>query len=140
MTTEPALVADCSAFLPLCFEDDVSRVADEMIAAISSRGALVPAIWWYELRNVLAVNERRGRIAPRDSDDFLRLLGQLPITVVFEERHTAALDLARRFALSAYDAAYLALAYSRGLPLVTLDRRLHEAAGRAGVELFDGER
>ncbi|MFO7763532.1 MAG: type II toxin-antitoxin system VapC family toxin [Wenzhouxiangellaceae bacterium] len=130
------LVADCSAFLPLCFEDESSNVADAMIGDIASRGALVPAIWWYEIRNVLVVNERRGRIETGQSDDFLNLLGRLPIVVVLDDDATGVVDLARRYRLTVYDAAYLALARSRGLPLVTLDRKLADAARGIGVELF----
>lgn len=130
------LVADCSAFLPLCFEDESSAVADAMIAEIASRGALVPAIWWYEIRNVLVVNERRGRIEAAQSDDFLRLLGQLPIVVVLDDDEIDAVGLARNFGLTVYDAAYLALAQSRQVPLVTLDRKLADAARGIGVELF----
>ncbi len=130
------LVADCSAFLPLCFEDESSTVADAMLVEIASKGALVPAIWWYEIRNVLVVNERRGRIETGQSDDFLNLLGRLPIVVVLDDDATGVVDLARRYRLTVYDAAYLALARSRGLPLVTLDRKLADAARGIGVELF----
>ena len=133
---EAALVADCSAFLPLCFEDESSPVADAMLAEIAAGGALVPAIWWYEMRNVLVVNERRGRIDVAQSDHFLHLLGQLPIAVVLDDDETGVLELARRSQLTIYDAAYLALAESRGLPLVTLDRKLAEAARTSGVRLF----
>jgi predicted nucleic acid-binding protein len=38
--------------------------------------------------------------------------------------------------LSAYDAAYLALALLEGLPLATLDRRLAEAARAEQVIVF----
>lgn len=130
------LVADCSAFIPLCFEDESSLLADAMIAEVAARGALVPGIWWYEIRNVLVVNERRGRIDASQTNDFLRLLGRLPITVMLDDDETGVIDLARRLRLTVYDAAYLALAQSRSLPLVTLDRALVDAAQTSGVELF----
>ncbi len=38
-------------------------------------------------------------------------------------------DLARETLLSAYDASYVYVARSRGMPLLTFDRRLQEAAG-----------
>jgi predicted nucleic acid-binding protein len=46
------------------------------------------------------------------------------------------LDLARRYSLSAYDAAYLELALRKGLPLATLDAQLGEAAQQAGVTVL----
>jgi len=44
-------------------------------------------------------------------------------------------EIARRLDLTAYDAAYLALAARRGLALATVDDRLGRACERAGVEL-----
>jgi predicted nucleic acid-binding protein len=46
------------------------------------------------------------------------------------------LNLARRYKLSAYDAAYLELALRKGLPLATLDADLEKAAKKAGVKRF----
>lgn len=43
------------------------------------------------------------------------------------------LQLARRYKLSAYDAAYLELALRTGLPLATLDADLTKASEAAGV-------
>lgn len=46
------------------------------------------------------------------------------------------LNLARRYELSAYDAAYLELALRSGLPMATLDHDLEKAAKKAGVKKF----
>jgi predicted nucleic acid-binding protein len=45
----------------------------------------------------------------------------------------AELTLARRFAISAYDAAYLELAFRKNLSLMTRDKRLGEAASNLGL-------
>ena len=75
---------------------------------------------------------------PADSERFLALLKALPIET--EETRsgglTRLLQLAREQRLSAYDAAYLAVAVRRGLPLATQDRALQEAAYRSGVAVF----
>lgn len=47
------------------------------------------------------------------------------------------LNLARRYKLSCYDAAYLELALRAGLPLATLDADLEKAAKKAGVKRFE---
>jgi len=44
-------------------------------------------------------------------------------------------EIARSLELTAYDAAYLALAARRGLALATVDDRLRRAAASSGVEL-----
>ena len=43
------------------------------------------------------------------------------------------LELARRYSLSAYDAAYLELALREGVALAILDVGLHNAATKAGI-------
>jgi predicted nucleic acid-binding protein len=66
-------------------------------------------------------------------------LGRLNIVI---DQTTAAhalgdtLNLARRYKLSAYDAAYLELALRMGLPLATLDAGLANAATTAGITTF----
>ena len=46
------------------------------------------------------------------------------------------MGLAERFALSAYDAAYLELAQRHRLPLATLDRDLRAAATALGLTVL----
>ena len=45
-------------------------------------------------------------------------------------------ELARRYNLSSYDAAYLELVMRHGLPIACQDGKLKEAALQAGVELL----
>lgn len=70
-----------------------------------------------------AMSEGRGRAS-------IEILQELPIT-----RHPVRLLLPRVWALrhnlTAYDAAYVALAEALGCPLVTLDRRLATVRGLA---------
>ena len=103
----------------------VPRVAEE--------GGVVPRIWWYELRNALLMNERRGRISPQQVSDTLD--DSLALGIAIDDAHDGSLlmELARQQALSVYDAAYLEVAFRRSLPLATLDRRLYEAAVAIGV-------
>jgi predicted nucleic acid-binding protein len=100
----------------------------------------VPAIWHLEVANAMVVGERRGRCDRRDTLKWTVFLLSLSITVdepngrrFFGE----VVELARAQRLSTYDAAYLELALSRGLPLATLDELLKNAAVAVGVELFD---
>ena len=43
--------------------------------------ALVPGLWWYELRNVLIVNERHGRLDREKTAHALRLVRALPVAI-----------------------------------------------------------
>jgi predicted nucleic acid-binding protein len=49
---------------------------------------------------------------------------------------TTTMGLAERFALSAYDAAYLELAQRRSLPLATLNGDLRAAAAALGLTVL----
>lgn len=98
--------------------------------------ALAPSLFFFEVRNALVVNERRGRVTPEGSADFLRRLARLPIRVAPTPDDDTLMRLARKRKLTVYDAAYLELAKREGLPLATLYRGLEKAAIAEGVALF----
>jgi predicted nucleic acid-binding protein len=131
-----ALVPDVSAVVALALTDEEGAYAISVIEAITESEAVVPTLFWFELRNVLIIGERRGRLTPDRTAAFLSALAVLPFTVDDQPRESVVLDFARRFDLTIYDAAYLELAQRRGLALATLDRALMRAAGPAGVTLF----
>jgi predicted nucleic acid-binding protein len=130
------VVIDPSAILGLAMEDEAAEFADSVLTAIEAEGGLAPSIFWYELRNVLIVNERRGRITPEQSTTFLTTLAELPVELQDLPNETGVLVLARKHQLSVYDAAYLELATRRGAPLATLDSGLREVAIAIGAQLF----
>lgn len=100
---------------------------------------MVPAHWFLEVTNVLAMAEKRERITAAASTEFLALLEALAIQV---EEDTASrafsqlLPLCRNHTLTSYDAAYLDLALRRRLPLATPDDDLRSAARQLGLEVL----
>lgn len=132
-----AFVLDASVTMAWCFEDEARAETEALLDRLARGEAVVPTLWVVEVVNVLLQAERRGRLSEAQAERFLGLLQQLPIRVDEAARLPAEALLAggRRHGLSAYDAAYLALAERLGLPLATLDLRLREAAERAGVAL-----
>ena len=109
------------------------------LTALKASQAVVPSLFALEVANVVVKLESRGVVTEADAQRYIALLGRLNITV---DQATAAhalgdtLNLARRYRLSAYDAAYLELALRTGMPLVTLDADLAKAAAKAGVAIF----
>jgi predicted nucleic acid-binding protein len=131
------LVIDASVAAAWCFPDEAGTGADEALSRLPVEDAVVPAIWWFEIRNIFVVNERRGRIEPADTAEFLEYLGRLPIRIEpSTEGSEMVLTLARKHKLSAYDASYLALAKRANGTLATLDRALAAAGAREGLELL----
>ena len=116
-----------------------SVYASKALDVLTTGQALVPSLWALEASNVIAKAESKGLVTEARSQAFLALLARLNIvddkaTVTHALGET--LNLARRYKLSAYDAAYLELAMRSGLPLATLDADLAAAATAAGVPLF----
>lgn len=130
------IVIDCSVVLAWSLADEDEDSATEALQRTTETGAVVPQIWWYELRNALLMNERRGRIAPQQLANTLTDIMALGVEVDGEHDETGILAFARWHSLTVYDAAYLEVAFRRGLPLATLDRRLAEAAAAEGVTVI----
>jgi len=134
-------VLDCSVTMAWLFEDQADRYSEEVLQSLEKGAALVPILWSYEVSNVLVVGERKKIITAFQSTRFLELLHNLNISfqpihdVKYEE---TLLSNGRAFGLSSYDASYLALAMSRGLPLATRDRGLVQACSKAGVQIYRG--
>lgn len=103
-----------------------------------SNGALAPSIWPIEVANVIARAEAKNLIGEAQSTEFTSTLKDMAIAI---DPATAAralddtLQLARRFNLSANDAAYLELALRQGIPMATLDANLRDALRRTGVAI-----
>lgn len=113
--------------------------AEKTMDVLTTGSALVPTIWGLEVANVLTRAEHHGYIDTAHSTKFLAALNALRIvtdTSSAEHALTDTLHLARRFRLSAYDAAYLELAQRKGFTLATLHADLRKAAGKAGVPVF----
>ena len=134
---EPStLVLGASIAACWAFRDEDHPRADLALARLRAAEAIVPALWWFEVRNILVVNERRQRITEAETAVFLRDLERLPIAVDREPESSEILRLARTHRLSAYDAAYLELAQRNRAALATLDADLARAASAEGVSLI----
>jgi predicted nucleic acid-binding protein len=130
-------VLDASIVALWAFGDEDHPVADLALELIRTEEARVPALWWFEVRNILVVNERRKRVTESDTASFLGKLGRLRVTVDRSPRESDVLALARRYRLSVYDASYLELAQRNGISLATLDNELRDATLAAGVALLE---
>lgn len=100
--------------------------------------ALVPGVWSLEVANVLVKAQAKGLISEARASAFVGLLAEMAITVDASTAVRAlgdTLQLARRFKLSSYDAAYVELALREGLPLATLDADLQGALKQVGGTL-----
>lgn len=128
-----AFVLDASVTACWANEDENDPRADRAFGLLTMEKALVPTLWWFEVRNMLVVNERRQRLTLAQSAQFLTLLAKLPIVVDSDPNENEVLRLARTYRLTVYDSAYLDLALRRNVDLATLDGDLAKAARAEGV-------
>lgn len=130
------LVIDASVALSWSIADEGDVEAISLLKQVASEGAIVPALWTFEMENGLRNAHRRGRITDAEAVSIQTKLVTLPIQVVDSTDRVAfhgALGLANKFDLSVYDAAYLDVALRHKGHLATLDDKLMSAAEKLGV-------
>lgn len=111
----------------------------EAMSVVRASGAMVPALWYSEVVNVLLLAERQRVIRPDESASYLSSLSIWEI--VQDSVHPALCQaqvthLGRVYELTAYDATYLELAMRHAGTLATFDRKLAAATRAAGVRVF----
>jgi len=119
--------------------DERSDAIVAVMRRIADEGAVVPALWPTEVGNGLQMAVRKKRITVPERDEILATLRRLPIEVDTPpplEVWGAPVGLAHRHTLTVYDAAYVALAFERRLPLATLDDAMRRAALAEGVTVL----
>jgi len=122
-------VLDASVTASWFLPDENDEDAWEAWKRSETEDVWVPLHWWFEVRNMMLVGERRNRISQMLTVNALDRLSVLPITVEPRPDEGAVFELARRHRLTFYDAVYLELAQRRKASLATLDNALIEAAG-----------
>ncbi len=130
------LVVDVSAIVPLAFSDEDHTLAEAVVHKLATEGGLVPALFWFEIWNTLAMGERRLRSTPENTGRFGTLLGKLDLIADPLPDAGQIFLLTRRYGITAYDAAYLELALRTNSPLATQDKGLIKAVAAAGGTLF----
>lgn len=130
-----ALVIDASIAAAWLFSDETEPQAEAVLARLAEDSAHVPQLWHLEIRNVLLVAERRGRVSVEQATTFLDALRELPIRTDTTPDLAVAFALARAHGLSFYAALYLELAQRRDGEIATLDSALARAAAAAGLSL-----
>ncbi len=103
-----SLVLDSSATLAWIFSDETTEPIRRLFEAVAEQGAFVPSIWRLEVANSLTVALPRRRIDDEFRRSSLADLDKLDIIVDLTDARawSGTLDLADRFRLTVYDAAY----------------------------------
>jgi predicted nucleic acid-binding protein len=132
-----SLVLDASTALAAVMPDENSIFARSAISAAVREGLVVPALWPYEIQNGLLMARRRDRIDAESFGEALAALRGLEAELYPPQGLGHELRLAEAHGLTAYDAAYLAVAIGAGATLATNDKLLAKAARAIGIALFE---
>lgn len=131
-----AVVIDASVAVAIIRDEPGGPDAASVLEAWKQQGrpVLVPPHFWYEVVNSLV---RRHAWRSDAVLEALHVLDRMNFKTIQADRAglILALDRAERFGLSAYDAAYLALAETVAAELLTFDAALRRAAGDRAVHL-----
>ena len=134
-----AIVIDASVAIAWCLRDrDGTARADAVMDLASTETIIVPSLFWYEVRSVLVVAERKERIEADAVESNIERLRTLRFVTDDDQDDRRIVVLARHYRLSGYDAAYLETAKRRGAKLATLDRKLSAAAAEESASI-DGD-
>jgi predicted nucleic acid-binding protein len=128
------VVIDASIGVALARDEPASREVAAQVSELRSEGRrlFVPSVFWLEVINVLG---RRYRADPPELVEALVELEAVGLETVELDRPMLllALDAVVRHGLTAYDAAYLAVADAADARLLTADTELATAAGRRAL-------
>jgi predicted nucleic acid-binding protein len=133
------VVVDASVVIAAFCPDEASVRGSSLMLRAMEAGAMAPALFPYEIANVLLVKHRRRVLDASQRQEISALIAVAPIEIVHvPAAHTlgAVGDIANALAISAYDAAYLELARSHRAALATLDDRLAAAARHLSIEVL----
>ena len=131
-------VLDNSVVTGWYLPEQATAYGQSVATRLESDKALVPTLWQLELANVLKTACTCGKLDLDTARQILDALGRLPIEIDTSPApgQRQLFELAMRYQLSSYDAAYLELAMRHGLPIATQDLHLKEAAMAAGVDVL----
>lgn len=131
-----AMVADASVTIAWFVAGQATADTERLLDRATRETVHVPTLWMPEFVNALLTLEQRRRLPAVEVDGALRAVADFDIVTERDATDPATLAaLARKYALTAYDAIYLHLALRLKLPFACKDNSLRAAAVRASVKL-----
>ena len=135
-----SFVVDSSVALAWILQNQATETPRALLLEIREGAVLVvPSLWFFEVANALVIAVRRKLISVGERETATALIAALRLETDHdgnERALSATSELAQKYGLTVYDAAYLELARRRSLPLATRDHALMSAAKKSGVKLL----
>jgi len=129
------MVIDASMAAGWTLNDEKTEAGDKILDEMKECYSITPSLFWYEYRSILVNNQKRGRLTKEKIPILLKEVRALEIEEYNLDNDDAVISLAFQHNLTAYDAAYLALAIQKNAILATNDQKLARAALIANIDL-----
>jgi predicted nucleic acid-binding protein len=127
------IVADTNTFLAVVLEEPEK---DRLIRVTDSHDLVAPAVLPFEIGNALSALARRDLLSFSQLSSVWNAAISIPVELS-AVNYRAALLLAGRFKIYAYDAYFLQCALDKKYPLLTLDKGMQRIAKQIGITLLD---
>lgn len=131
-------VVDASVGIKLFVNETMSESAQRLFTHLSSQSSIfyAPDLFFIECTNVLWKYVRRGGLPAEEAQIAVNRLCRLALRKVSTAALApAALTVANSYGLTAYDAAYVALAQRVNAPLITADEVLIRKLAGSQIDL-----
>ncbi len=129
---------DASIGFAWVYQGQATPETDHLLNEVAAGAmVIVPALWFFEMSNVLLMAQRRRRLTAAQRKAAMEKLTALQLTVDEEGTRIAfgkTSELAEKYGLTIYDATYLELALRRSLPLASRDEALRNATRQCGLK------
>ena len=125
------VVADTNTFLAVALGEPER---DEIIRLTIGHELVAPFVLPFEMGNAITAMLKRGALTLDEVIPTWDAVQAIPVELR-DVDIGAALRLACRFSIYAYDACFLECALASGLPIITLDRGMQVVARSLGIEL-----
>ena len=127
------LVIDTSAIIAVIVGEPER---DGIIQATTGHALIGPGCIPWEVGNAFSAMVKRNRLTLEEALKGLAIFTSVPLRYV-EPDFDMALEISKKADLYAYDAYFLACAIRHKAPLLTLDRKLKEAARNLNVQMLE---
>lgn len=127
------IVADTNTFLAVALREPEKEM---LAAAVAGHGLIAPEVLPFEIGNALTAMVKKGALEPEDVPDAWAMVNSIPVEICKVD-FCAALDIAVKFRIYAYDAYFLECAIRHRAPLLTLDKGMRRIARNLSIDVLE---
>ena len=127
------IIADTNTFLAVALDEPEKS---QIVRVTTGHDLVAPEVLPFEIGNALTAMLKKGAISPEEVPAAWDAVDAIPVDLRCLDMR-AALELAVRFGIYAYDAYFLECALSLRLPLLTLDRSMKHVARELSIPIVE---